>query len=104
MSLKQVRKTSYLNPWFLHIIKRSDTGDPLFPILFIIAAEVLAISLNKLIEREDFIGFGLPQWSDKITHLSYADDTILFCSANKKSVKMMMKVLKPENKSQTSLT
>lgn len=45
-----------------------------------------------------FIGFGLSKWSDKINHLSYADDTILFCSANKKSMKLMIEVLKEYEK------
>lgn len=69
-------------------------GDPLSPILFIISADVLSRSLNRLNNNAEFIGFGLPRWSEKINHLSYADDTILFCSAHRKSVKMIMQVLK----------
>lgn len=40
------------------------------------------------------VGFGMPRWSEKINHLADVDDTILFCSANKRSVKMMMEVLR----------
>lgn len=69
-------------------------GDPLYLILFIIGVEVLSRTLNLLNEEEKFIRYGLPRWSGKIHHLSYADDTIFFCSANRKSVKMMMEVLK----------
>ncbi|KAK4706406.1 hypothetical protein R3W88_034036 [Solanum pinnatisectum] len=36
----------------------------------------------------------MPQWSKDINHLSYADDTILFSSGHKKSMKKMMNVLK----------
>lgn len=50
--------------------------------------------LKRLNDNPEIVGFGLPRWSEKISHLSYADDTILFCSANRKSVKMMMKELK----------
>lgn len=73
-------------------------GDPLSPNLFIIVAEMGSRSINKLTEDESFIGFGLLKWSDKINHLSYADDTILFCSANKYSVRRMMQVLRDYEK------
>lgn len=56
-------------------------GDPLSSTLFIIAAKVLVGSLNKLNTNNDVIGFGLPKWSEKIDHLSYANDTILFFSS-----------------------
>lgn len=69
-------------------------GDPLSPRLFIIAAEVLARGLYSLKEDKGFMGYGLPKWSEQINHLSYADDTILFCSAHRKSVQKMMKILK----------
>jgi len=69
-------------------------GDQLSPTLFIIAAEVLARNLNNLYEEHDFIGYGMPKWSPKINHLSYADDTILFCSGNGVSIHKMMKVLR----------
>lgn len=55
---------------------------------------MLSRTLNKLNEDERFIGYGLARWRQRINHLSYADDTILFCSANKRSVKMMMSVLR----------
>lgn len=42
----------------------------------------------------EFKGYGLPKWSDNINHLSYADDTILFCSGKLYSIKSMMKVLR----------
>jgi len=57
-------------------------GDPLSPTLFIIAAEVLSRGLNKLHEDRRYRGYGMPKWSPKINHLSYADDTILFGSAD----------------------
>ncbi|WMV07615.1 hypothetical protein MTR67_001000 [Solanum verrucosum] len=69
-------------------------GDPLSPTLFIIAAEVLARSLNQLFKDQKYKGFGLPKWSPVINHLSYADDTILFCSGQSYSMRKMMKVLR----------
>lgn len=67
-------------------------GDPLLPTLFIIATEVLSKGLNNLNKDADFKGYSLLKWS--INHLSYAYDTILFCSSHRKSMKRMMIVLR----------
>ncbi|XP_015169513.1 uncharacterized protein [Solanum tuberosum] len=69
-------------------------GDPLSLTLFIISAEVLARGLNKLHEEANFKGYRIPKWSPPINHLSYADDTILFCLGDKKSIGKMVDVLK----------
>lgn len=69
-------------------------GDPLSPTLFIIVAEVLSRGLNTLHEEEGFVGYGLPKWSPKISHLAYADDTILFGSVDRGSIIKMMRILK----------
>ncbi|WMV30418.1 hypothetical protein MTR67_023803 [Solanum verrucosum] len=61
--------------------------DPLSPTLFIIAAEVLSRGLNSLFEDPDYIGYGMPKWSPPINNLSYADDTILFCSRQTASIR-----------------
>ena len=50
-------------------------GDPLSPGLFIIGAEVLSRSLNKLVEHREFKCFSVPRGCPKITHLSEADET-----------------------------
>lgn len=62
--------------------------------MFIIAPEALSRGLNKLHENADFVGYGLPKWSPRINHLAYADDTVLFGSADRVSVIKMMGVLK----------
>ncbi|XP_060202505.1 uncharacterized protein LOC132630945 [Lycium barbarum] len=78
-------------------------GDPLSTTLFIIAAEVLTRSLNKLHEKPSFIGYGMPKWSPQINHLSYADDTILFCYGDGCSLKLMMKRLRNYEKASGQL-
>lgn len=79
---------------FSHSSRGLKQGDPLSPTLFIIAAEVLSRGLNNLYSNKRFKGYGLPKWSPEINHLAYADDTILFCSADPHAIKMMIKVLK----------
>ena len=60
-------------------------GDPLSPLLFLLVMEVLSRMLKK-VESEGLIqGFsagGNANSSLRISHLLYADDTILFCDAN----------------------
>ncbi|XP_059289632.1 uncharacterized protein LOC132043160 [Lycium ferocissimum] len=75
-----------------------DMRDPLSPTLFIIAAEVLAKNLNSLHEDITFQGYGMPKWNPQINYLSYAEDTILFCSAESVSLKKMMKTLRDYEK------
>nr|XP_009789431.1 PREDICTED: uncharacterized protein LOC104237055 [Nicotiana sylvestris] len=69
-------------------------GDPLSPTLFILAAEELSRGLNSLHTNLYFCGFGMPKWSPKINHLSYTDDTIIFCSSDETSLRLVMEVLK----------
>ncbi|XP_015158226.1 uncharacterized protein [Solanum tuberosum] len=69
-------------------------GDPLSSTLFIIAAEALARGLDSLHSDKNYKGYGLPKWSPAINHLSYADDTILFCSGARSSVIKMMTVIR----------
>ncbi|XP_019240885.1 PREDICTED: uncharacterized protein LOC109220870 [Nicotiana attenuata] len=68
-------------------------GDPLSPTLFILAAEALSRGLNSLHSSLYFCGFGLPKWSPKINHLSYADDTIIFSSSDDTSLRLVMEIL-----------
>ncbi|XP_055800831.1 uncharacterized protein LOC129870195 [Solanum dulcamara] len=75
-------------------------GDPLSPTLFILAAEVLSRSLNALHQNSQFKGFGMPKWSPKINHLAYADDMIIFTSADVVSLQKIMGILR--NYEQTS--
>lgn len=69
-------------------------GDPLFPTLFRIVAEALSIGLNALNGTEYFKRFGVPKWSSEVNHFAYADNIILFTSADRKSMKLMIKALK----------
>ncbi|XP_060182364.1 uncharacterized mitochondrial protein AtMg01250-like [Lycium barbarum] len=68
-------------------------GDPLSPALFIWSAEVLTRSLISLFEVAESKGYGMPKWSAILNHSEYADDTIIFASADNNSLHMIMKVL-----------
>ncbi|KAL0014213.1 hypothetical protein SO802_001282 [Lithocarpus litseifolius] len=68
-------------------------GDPLSPFLFLLCTE----GLNSLIvkaEREGFIhGYSLSKGGPKLTHLLFADDSILFCRSNRSECQKLLDIL-----------
>jgi hypothetical protein len=71
-------------------------GDPLSPLLFLMIMEVLSCMLRNAVERGFIKGFqvgrdGLP--SVCVSHLLYADDTILFCDAHPEQLLYVRMVL-----------
>nr|XP_016447547.1 PREDICTED: uncharacterized protein LOC107772562 [Nicotiana tabacum] len=79
--------------WFFQTSRGVKQGDPLSPTLFILAAEALSRGLNSLHTNLYFCGFGLPKWSPKINHLTYADDTIISSSSDATSLRLIMEIL-----------
>nr|XP_016452212.1 PREDICTED: uncharacterized protein LOC107776803 [Nicotiana tabacum] len=79
--------------YLLHSSRGVKQGDPLAPFLFILFTELLSRSLNKLFEDNKFRGFGMPKWSDLLNHLAYADDIIIFTSADPYSLRKVVVVL-----------
>lgn len=65
-------------------------GDPLSPSLFILEAEVLSRQLNNLLNNERFTSFTMSRNGPQITHLAYADDIVIFCGGNRRSIKAVM--------------
>lgn len=78
---------------FFHSTRGVKQGDPLSPTLFIILDDVLSRVLNSLFEEGQFVGYGLPKWSYNLNHLAYANDTIIFASAQKYSLERIMSTL-----------
>lgn len=69
-------------------------GDPLSPSLFIIGAEVLSRSLNKLLYTQNLSPFHVPHSCEPITHLAYADDVLLFTAADTRSLRLMKQTVR----------
>ena len=69
-------------------------GDPLFPFLFLMADEVL----NRLVDRAKELGFikgaSVGSSNFSLSHLQFADDTILFCEANVTEVTNIKRILR----------
>lgn len=73
--------------------KRVRHGDPLSPVLYIIASEIISRGLKSL--HEKFPSLRYTSISDRpiISHLSYADVIIIFCNGNSVGLKKHMKFL-----------
>lgn len=54
-------------------------GDPLSPFLFVLVAESLNLLIKKASCRYLWEGIEVCKGGPKLTHLQYADDTIMFC-------------------------
>ncbi|XP_060200737.1 uncharacterized protein LOC132629008 [Lycium barbarum] len=83
---------------FFHSTRGLKQGDPLSPALFVLAAETLFKALNHLHNNERYIGYTMHQKGPFINHLCYADDIVIFSSGNKRTIKMITKVLKQYEK------
>jgi hypothetical protein len=60
-------------------------GDPLSPLLFLLIMEVLSRMLRRSVKRGFIKGFQVGRDAHSsvcVSHLLYADDTILFCNAH----------------------
>ncbi|KAK6782008.1 hypothetical protein RDI58_019804 [Solanum bulbocastanum] len=78
---------------FFHSTRGLKQGDPLSPALFILGAEVLSRSLNRLHQNPLYHGFYMERRGPQINHLSFADDIIIFTSGRKHSLKLIMQTL-----------
>jgi hypothetical protein len=69
-------------------------GDPISPYLFLLCAEGLNGLLNKVVAQGDIHGVSISRRGPKLTHLFFADDSLLFCRANQHECQKLQESLK----------
>ena len=69
-------------------------GDPLSPMLFDIVAKALHALLEKAKHKNLVKGFAVENANIEVTHLQFADDTILFCGASLDHLQNLRCILK----------
>ncbi|CAM8980253.1 unnamed protein product [Rhodiola kirilowii] len=68
-------------------------GDPLSPFLFLLAAEGLFRILNYAVQKGRISGVEWAKNGAGLTHLQFADDTILFCRPEMQEVRKIKHIL-----------
>ena len=71
-------------------------GDPLSPLLFVLVMEALSRMLDKAVLEGRLSGFGvgsLEGRSMEVSHLLFADDTLIFCKADLDQILILRMIL-----------
>ena len=69
-------------------------GDPLSPYLFLLCSEGLSNLLQKAKMDKELTGIKISRRAPTITHLFFADDSLVFCKANKQEAEKLKRILK----------
>lgn len=69
-------------------------GDPLSSVLFTIAREPLSRMISAARKSNLISGFSPTSKAPRITHLQFAEDTIIFCAAEEDQVKYVLAVIR----------
>ena len=67
--------------------------DPLSPFLFLLCTEGLHGLISQAASRGDIKGYALCRNSPKLTHLLFADDSLLFCRATEQECQKILDIL-----------
>ena len=68
-------------------------GDPISPFLFLLCTEGLNGLLKKVEGNRDIHGFSLCRRGPKLTHLLFADNSLLFCRATMEECGKVLEIL-----------
>ena len=68
-------------------------GDPLSPYLFLLCSEGLHRMIHKAASNGDIQGVSICRNGPKLTHLFFADDSLLFCRATSNDCQKVLEIL-----------
>ena len=69
-------------------------GDPLSPYLFLLCAEGFSALINEATRCQQLNGISISRGAPKISHLFFADDSLLFCKANGAECNKLKEILR----------
>ena len=78
---------------FFHPSRGLHQGDPLSPYLFLLCAEGLHSLIQQATDNGELRGVSLCKEGPKITHLFFADDSLLFCRAKDSYCQKVLNIL-----------
>ena len=68
-------------------------GDPLSPYLFLLCTEAFSALIDDASNRQKLNGVSICRGYLSVTHLFFADDSLLFCKTEKREVSKLMEIL-----------
>lgn len=77
---------------YIHPTRGIRQGDPISPFMFLICSKGLHGLLTQLAVRGDIHGFSISR-SPTLTHLSFVNDSLLFCRSNVDECEKVLEVL-----------
>lgn len=69
-------------------------GDPLSPYLFLLCSEGFSNLLKRAVAKKELRGLKISKQGPVISHLFFADDTLVFCKADPGNAVKLMEILK----------
>ena len=79
---------------YFHVSKGLRQGDPISPYLFLLCAEGLHALLTRATFSRWIQGLSISREGPKLTHLFFADDSVLFCRATLQDCNTIMEILR----------
>ena len=79
--------------WVIHPTRGIHQGDPLSPFLFLLCTEGLNGLISQATHQGDIHGFSLSKCIPKLTHLSFANNSLLFCRPTFEECQKIMDML-----------
>ncbi|GKV39420.1 hypothetical protein SLEP1_g47185 [Rubroshorea leprosula] len=68
-------------------------GDPLSPYLYLFIADILSRLLTAATSAKQLSGYRIRRWSPIISHLLFADDSLIFCQATTEEICQLQSIL-----------
>ena len=68
-------------------------GDPLSPYLFLLCADGFSSLINNAVRNNMLSGISICRGCPMVTHLFFADDSLLFCKASTQECHILMAIL-----------
>ena len=86
-------KNKWESRWHIVPTRGIRQGDPLSPYLFMLCAEGLSSLIRRAVENGDMEGLAVSRGGPRLSHLFFADDSLIFCKASMDECNSLQRIL-----------